>query len=254
MSKEHKTIFGTTENSNFILNMKIATTYKIQKILIAISIVMIVLGGAVWLFSGQKSNYIGMGMLACGAFATGLWYAISVWKTYTPILKNKSFYIITGLALIAILSTLDSWSKIQSLYGNSGRFEGIIAIISYFLLFLGATIIYEKKSISFILDMVVGAGVLNAVIASLQKLRVISTAFRYLFPTVEENVYIPTGLVGSPVFLATLLVLVNSVALFGALFDESKKRKAFYGFAVVLFAVVAPLTDSLVAFIGIPLS
>ncbi len=254
MSKEHKTIFGTTEKSNFILNMKIATTYKIQKILIAISIVMIVLGGAVWLFSGQKSNYIGMGMLACGAFATGLWYAISVWKTYTPILKNKSFYIIIALAIIAILSTLDSWSKIQSLYGNSGRFEGVIAIISYFLLFLGATVIYEKKSISFILDMIVGAGVLNAVIAALQKLHIVSVPFRHLFSTAEENLYLPSGLVGSPIFLATLLVLINSVALFGTLFDENKKRKIVYGFAVVLFAVVAPFTDSIVAFIGIPLS
>ena len=162
MSKKHNTIFGTTEKSNFILNMKMSTTYKIEKILLVISVALIILGGAVWLFSGQKSNYIGMGFLACGAFASGLWYAISVWKTRTPILKNKSFFIITALALIAILSTLDSWSKIQSLYGNSGRFEGIIALLSYLLLFLGATIIYEKKSVSLILDAVVIAGVANA--------------------------------------------------------------------------------------------
>ena len=68
MSKKHNTIFGTTEKSNFILNMKMSTTYKIEKIILVISVALIVLGGAVWLFSGQKSNYIGMGMLACGAF------------------------------------------------------------------------------------------------------------------------------------------------------------------------------------------
>ena len=97
MSKKHNTIFGTTEKSNFILNMKMSTTYKIEKILLVITIALIVLGGAVWLFSGQKSNYIGMAFLACGAFASGLWYAISVWKTRTPILKNKSFFLIIGL-------------------------------------------------------------------------------------------------------------------------------------------------------------
>lgn len=254
MSKKHNTIFGTTEKSNFILNMKMSTTYKIEKIILVISVVLIILGGAVWLFSGQKSNYIGMGMLACGAFATGLWYAISVWKTRTPILKNKSFFIIIGLAVIAILSTLDSWSKVQSLYGNSGRFEGIIALLSYLLLFLGATIIYEKKSIGLILDAIVIAGGANAVIALLQKIQIVTIPFRHLFSTAEENMFIPSGLVGSPIFLATLLVLVNSVALFGALFDENKKRNIFYGFAVVLFVVVAPLTNSLVAFIGMPLS
>lgn len=254
MSKKHNTIFGTTEKSNFILNMKMSTTYKIEKILLVITIALIVLGGAVWLFSGQKSNYIGMAFLACGAFASGLWYAISVWKTRTPILKNKSFFLIIGLAVITILSTLDSWSKIQSLYGNSGRFEGIIALISYLLLFLGATIIYEKKSINLILDFAVIAGVVNAVIAILQKTTIIYTPFRFLFSTVEENVYLPSGLVGSPIFLATFLVLINSVALFGALFDENKKRNLLYGFAVVLFVIVAPLTDSLVAFIGMPLS
>lgn len=254
MSKKHNTIFGTTEKSNFILNMKMSTTYKIEKIILVISVALIVLGGAVWLFSGQKSNYIGMGMLACGAFASGLWYAISVWKTRTPVLKNKSFFIIIGLAVIAILSTLDSWSKVQSLYGNSGRFEGVIALISYLLLFLGATIIYEKKSIGLILDAVVAAGALNAVIAILQKFQIVSVPFRHLFPTAEENLFIPNGLMGSPIFLATLLVLINSVALFGALFDESKKRKTAFGFALILFAVVAPLTNSLVAFIGIPLS
>lgn len=254
MSKKHNTIFGTTEKSNFILNMKMSTTYKIEKIILVISVVLIILGGAVWLFSGQKSNYIGMGMLACGAFATGLWYAISVWKTRTPILKNKSFFIIIGLAVIAILSTLDSWSKVQSLYGNSGRFEGIIALLSYLLLFLGATIIYEKKSIGLILDAIVIAGGANAVIALLQKIQIVTIPFRHLFSTAEENMFIPSGLVGSPIFLATLLVLVNSVALFGTLFDENKKRNIFYGFAVVLFVVVAPLTNSLVAFIGMPLS
>lgn len=254
MSKKHNTIFGTTEKSNFILNMKMSTTYKIEKILLVISVVLIILGGAVWLFSGQKSNYIGMGFLACGAFASGLWYAISVWKTRTPILKNKSFFIITALALIAILSTLDSWSKIQSLYGNSGRFEGIIALLSYLLLFLGATIIYEKKSISLILDAVVTAGVANALIALLQKTGIVFTPFQHLFSSVEEGVFIPSGLVGSPIFLATLLVLVNSVALFGAIFDENKKKQIAFGFALILFAVVAPLTNSLVAFIGMPLS
>ena len=254
MSKKHNTIFGTTEKSNFILNMKMSTTYKIEKIILVISIALIVLGGAIWLFSGQKSNYIGMGMLACGAFASGLWYAISVWKTRTPVLKNKSFFIIIGLAVIAILSTLDSWSKVQSLYGNSGRFEGVIALISYLLLFLGATIIYEKKSIGLILDAVVAAGALNAVIAILQKFQIVSVPFRHLFSTAEENMFIPSGLVGSPIFLATFLVLINSVALFGALFDESKKRKTAFGFALILFAVVAPLTNSLVAFIGMPLS
>lgn len=254
MSKKHNTIFGTTEKSNFILNMKMSTTYKIEKILLVISVALIILGGAIWLFSGQKSNYIGMGLLACGAFATGLWYAISVWKTRTPILKNKSFFIIIGLAVIAILSTLDSWSKIQSIYGNSGRFEGVIALISYLLLFLGATIIYEKKSIGFILDAIVIAGVLNAIIALLQKTSIVYTPFRHLFSTVEENAFLPSGLVGNPIFLATLLVLVNSVALFGALFDENKKRKIAFGFALILFAVVAPLTNSLVAFIGMPLS
>ena len=254
MSKKHNTIFGTTEKSNFILNMKMSTTYKIEKILLVISVALIVLGGAVWLFSGQKSNYIGMGMLACGAFATGLWYAISVWKTRTPILKNKSFFIIIGIALITLLSTLDSWSKVQSLYGNSGRFEGIIALFSYLLLFLGATIIYEKKSISLILDAIVIAGVANALIALLQKIKAIPTPFKHLFSTAEENMYLPSGLVGSPIFLATLLVLINSIALFGALFDENKKRTILYGFAVVIFVIVAPLTDSLVAFIGMPLS
>ncbi|MBQ5315370.1 MAG: hypothetical protein J6J52_05065 [Oscillospiraceae bacterium] len=254
MSKKHNTIFGTTEKSNFILNMKMSTTYKIERILLVISVALMILGGAVWLFSGQSSNYIGMAFLACGAFATGLWYAISVWKTRTPILKNKSFFLIMGLALIATLSTLDSWSKVQSLYGNSGRFEGIIALISYFLLFLGATIIYEKKSINLILDTIVITGVLNAIIALLQKTGLVYTPFQFLFSTAEENVFLPSGLVGSPIFLATLLVLINSVALFGTLFDENKKRNILYGFAVVLFVVVAPLTNSLVAFIGMPLS
>lgn len=254
MPKEHKTIFGTTEKSNFILNMKVATTYKIQRVLIIIAVALIVLGGAVWLFSGQSSNYIGMGLLACGAFACGLWYAISVWKTSTPILKNKSFYIIIAMAIIALLSTLDSWSKLTSLYGNQGRFEGIIALISYLLLFLGGTIIYNKKNVSVILDAVVAAGVVNCLIALMQKAGMVYTPFNFLYSTAEENLYLPGGLVGSPIFLATLIVLINSVALFGACFDENKKRKIFYGIALVLFAVVAPLTNSLIAIIGMPLS
>lgn len=250
MPKEHKTIFGTTEKSNFILNMTLDGMYKIIRVMTIITIILISVAGGLWLFTGKEFAYMGLAMLTLGGFACALWFGISVWKSSTPFYKNVSYFIVIALAVLAIISTLLSYSVATSFFGNQGRSEGLLAIVSYLALFLFATMFGSVKDIKKIFDVIIGIGVVNCIVAFLQRGGVIYTPFRNLFSTMKENVFLPSGFVGSPIFLATLIVICTGLALIGACFDNNSARRIYYIISVGLFAAAAPLTHSLIAVVG----
>lgn len=250
MPKEHKTIFGTTEKSNFILNMTLDTMYKIIRVMLVISMGLSVAAGGLWLFTGKLYAYMGLAMLTFSGFACALWFGISVWKSSTPFYKNISYFMAIALAILAIISTLLSYSKATSLFGNQGRFEGLLAIVSYIALFLFATMIGSALDAKKIIDVIIAVGLINAVVAALQRFGVLYTPFKSLFSTMKENVFLPTGFVGSPIFLATLLVICLALAMNGACFDASLRRRIYYYVSTGIFAAVLPLTHSLIAMLG----
>lgn len=252
MPKEHKTIFGTTEKSNFILNMSYDATYKICRIFLILCMALLALGGAIWLFMGRYYAYIGLGFLTFSGFFTALWFGITLWKTKTTF-KNKAYYIAIALTVLTILSTIDSWDRETSFFGNPGRFEGLLALVSYYALFLIATLVCNVKGARAVFDGIVAFGVLNAVVALLQRCGVLFTPFENLNTSTEIGVFLPSGLVGSPIFLATLIVIIMAIAVVGACFDAYVKRRVFYGASILVLTAAAVCTDSLIVVIGLPL-
>ena len=156
-----KTIFGTTERSNFILNMKSETLQKWIHGVLACCIIVPLIGAAV-LTLLAKINYFSAAILYATGFTCVLFFLIVMLKKDMLFKDNKSYLLIIALALTAVISYYGTLSRSAdyikvALLGNMGRYEGLLAILSYLGIFLLATAVSKESTVERLFDLLVGA-------------------------------------------------------------------------------------------------
>ncbi|HNX64470.1 MAG TPA: O-antigen ligase family protein [Oscillospiraceae bacterium] len=246
-----KTIFHTTEKSNFILNMSPVTLRKLIRRFLIICAVLPFIGGALWLVS-DKNAYIGAGLLSFSGFVSILLFLVCLLKRDVLFTKNISYFIVLGIAAMAAVSAVLAYNTDVSIFGNQGRYEGLLAILSYAGLFFAGTLIADKSDVVKVFDVIIGVGIIQSIIAVFERLSLIKTGFEDLSAIALEKVFLGTGTSGSPIFFGSFITLLTGIALAGACYDKNVKRRIVYGCAAVLFIVDAYFTDSIVPLIGIP--
>ena len=55
-----------------------------------------------------------------------------------------------------------------ALLGETGRYEGLLALLAYFGIFLLAAAVMSRRSVKIIFDILVGAGIVQGVVAVMQ--------------------------------------------------------------------------------------
>ncbi|MEG0615287.1 MAG: hypothetical protein RR540_05970 [Oscillospiraceae bacterium] len=75
--------------------------------------------------------------------------------------------------------------------------------------------------------------------------------FKDLNSAAIENIFLASGVTGSPIFLGTFLTLTSGIAIAGACYQKSTKRRIVYGLSALLFFTVSLFTSSIVPLIGI---
>ncbi len=251
-----KTIFGTTERSNFILNMKSETLQKWIHGVLACCIVIPLIGAAV-LTLLAKINYVSAALLYATGFTCILFFLIVMLKKDMLFKDNKSYIIIIAIALTAVISYYGTLSRSAdyikvALLGNLGRYEGLLSILSYLGIFLLATAISKQSTAERLFDLLVGAGVLEAFVALLQHLPLdFNTSDYRNLPTIAyENVFLSSGLTGSPIFYGAVTTLTGAIAVVGAVYSASKRRAKLYAAAAVFIFLTGMFTGSVVPIIG----
>jgi O-antigen ligase len=116
-----------------------------------------------------------------------------------------------------------------------------------------ASCISGKKVIKTVFDVLIGAGIFQALIAVLQHIPGLGfpNAYRDLPPLALEGVYLSSGLTDNPIFYGSFMTIVFAVAAAGAVFDGSKKRRTIYFAAASLFFLTGLFTSSIVPIIGL---
>ena len=259
-----KTIFGTTEKSNFILNMKPETLQKWIHGVLACCIVIPLIGAAV-LSLMAKINYISAAMLYATSFTCILFFLIVMLRKDMKFSDNKSYILIIALAVMAVVSYYSvlgnetSYIK-TAILGNIGRYEGLLSILSYLGIFLLATAVTKISTMERMLDLLVGAGAFEAAAALFQHLpfdynpsyyETGSTMGYRDLPTIAyQNVFLSSGLTGSPIFYGAITTLTGTLALAGAIYGTSKRRSRLYGAAALFIFLTGMFTGSVVPLIG----
>lgn len=257
-----KTIFGTTEKSNFILNMKKDTVrIWISSLLCACIIVPMI--GSVFITGVDAANaansFLGAFLYATG-FSCILFYIVLLLRKDLIFKDYPAAFLIVGLAVLAfasyyriVLSSADQETLNTALLGETGRYEGLLAILAYCGIFLLATATMKDRSVKMIFDVLIGAGILQAFVAVLQHIPCnFPSDFRKLPALVLlKDVHLSSGLTGSPIFYGSFLTLVSGIAIIGALYEKNITRAGVYGCSAAAFFLTGLFTSSIVPLIGI---
>ena len=253
-----KTLFGTTEKSNFILNMKYETVRKWISGLLCAAIIIVLIGSAVMNFSTQTSWAYGAFVYAAG-FSCLLFYVALLMRKDISIKENPSVFLVIALAVLAfasyyrvVLSGGNSDDINTAMLGEQGRYEGLLSILAYFGIFLLAASVMRYSTVQRVLDLIVGAGIISAVIAVMQHIPWgFPSKFRML-PAILllKNVHLSSGLSENPIIYGSFLTIVSGVALTGALYSKNVTRARIYGGSAALFFLTGLFTSSIVPIIG----
>lgn len=254
-----KTIFGTTEKSNFILNMPTERYYRYNLwILLAFLVLMPALSLPLEFFKVYSLPVIALAVTGVAAI---VFVFIGFMKNATP----KSLWLPTGIAAAMVVwgyvSLMNSFYVGDALnynvatFGADGRGEGLLSVLFYGCFFLlGAQLGTEDNRKKLLTGMLI-MGLVQCTWGLLQALPIgFPSYYQNLEPLLTFKVFLPSGLTGSPIFLATLLVMLEIPAMLMAAFTEDKKSRILYLVCTAVFALVSVRTQCLIGLAGMGLA
>lgn len=249
-----KTIFNTSEKSNFILNLTSEKYSEMASLSLILTCLLVSLATIPCEFNIEKISYpiISGALAVCGVICMIL-SIIAFIKGYVK--KKKLIPVLSfgGMILWGIISLFDSYDMAVAFYGFDGRGEGLLAIIFYFCFLVTASAISEDKFRIRVFDSLTAMGIINSLWA-VPQIFIDSMPSKYDYIVSAGDVNACSGLSQSPLFLAMVLSLALVSALTGSILFEGKKRRIIYTVSSVLFGFVMIFTYSLISLVGIALS
>lgn len=155
------------------------------------------------------------------------------------IINKKRFniydMIIIILSILGIISTIFAYNKGVAIWGTRTRFEGILSLISYYLIFLLATTV-KKKEKKILLWLVIFFGLLQIIIGTIQTLK-INVIFNYdRSNNFSTKFAFASGTLGNPNFYATYILMCALFVLASFFSAKSRKTKILFGILSIIFA------------------
>ncbi len=274
--RNQKTLFHSTEKSNFILNLRPETLWRWMTVLTGILIWILAASSIVTELTESVSNDLanlqqdgGFGgiiatlLLAmrsesamfsiCGVAALILILIPFLKSLYTKEQMLPAL-LCGGIALwgaVSLFFSFDLDGYQTPFYGLDGRDEGLLAIIFYLSFFLLGTCLGGKGHTRKICDMLTAFGAVQCFFGILQCLPIgFPSQYRDLMPALTFRVFLPSGLAGSPISFAMLLTMLSGVALYGMLMDERKLRRGCYTAALCVYCVMLLKTQCIAGWLG----
>ena len=243
-----KTIFNSTEKSNFILNM---TEEKYSQIA-SWGLLSACFGVSLFTMIPEITKNRGFYTMSTAGLAISgvicmILALIAIIKKY---IKNIIFPVCAfgAMVLWCIISLINSYDVDISLNGYPGRGEGFLAILFYFSFFVTAASIKREKAFDTFIYAITGAGLLNAAFSLIQIFA--ATFSHYINTSLDVHINAASGLMQSPLFLAMLMTVCLVIALVGYAISDNKKKRIFFIICACLYSFVMMFTYSLIGICG----
>lgn len=153
-------------------------------------------------------------------------------------------YIIYVLIIFAVLSTIFAIDTNISIFGEEYRYEGLLSIISYYLIFLNVKNISNKKYKNNIISIFLIVGVFQVLYGMLQ----VYTDFSFIKHFSKS--YMAMGLCGNPNFFGSYIIMQLMLAISFYLIERKKR----YLLLTIIFFIGLTLAGSTGPFLGFLLS
>ncbi|MCQ2417689.1 MAG: O-antigen ligase family protein [Oscillospiraceae bacterium] len=270
-----KTIFGTTEKSNFILNMDLD---KYRAFCVKLLLGMLwanAASEAVWQMTysigSRMSQWVaggGMGMLVgfllialrsiATIFSIGGVFALIAAVVGMMRLQYTKMTLIPYLSIaaslvIAMISMFLAFDYNSALFGWDGRDEGWFTLLMYGAMFYVGSMFRQRELRKKFLNGIIIFGIAQCFWALLQSLFGFASQYKMVDPLLYQNVYLPSGFTDSPITFAMLLAILSCISICAMYFAEEKKTRilaAICAVGSVVFAFRTQVIAGLVAGCG----
>lgn len=151
------------------------------------------------------------------------------------------------LILFGIISTIYAEDVHLAIWGSIYRYEGLVQICAYYMLFLNSRFINKKELIVKIVNSLIIVGILQFIYSFLQ----VFVRGRYIYVKYEYVFYRASGFIGHPNMLGSYVVLTLLLAL-GMYFLYDKNKKFYLISSILLYInlILAESTGPFYGFIG----
>lgn len=232
-----KTLFHTTEKSNFILNLDLERYRSMSAGLMLAALWTTAVSEAVnqatapvnadfaiMIDEGGGGMILAMLLLALRSVATlfsilgvlvMIWTFIGVVRRQYPKTTVPLYLLLGGAVLWGVASLCHSYSVNDSLFGQDGRDEGLIALTMYFCMFYLGTMLRRGQYAEKFFRGLFAFGIVQNVWAILQMLPVIDfpNEYKMIDPLLYQNLRLPSGMTDSPGTFAMLLAMLIAVSV-----------------------------------------
>lgn len=148
------------------------------------------------------------------------------------------------LILLGIISTIYAEDVNLAIWGSIYRYEGLVQICAYYMLFLNSRFINKKTLIVKVINSLLIVGILQFIYSFLQ----VFVRGKYIYVKYEFVYYRASGFIGHPNMLGSYIVLTLLLAL-GMYFLYDKNKK-FYLISSILLYINLILAESTGPFYG----
>lgn len=154
---------------------------------------------------------------------------------------DKFDYIIYILIFVNVISCLFAMDYNTAIVGYYNRYEGLVALLSYYLIFLNSRVL-NKKDINKLLNILIYVGFFNCLYAILQVI------FKAPFVMKFRWFWMASGLNSNPNFFGTFMCTAGLLSICMYLFNE--KRNLFYFISSIIMMIGLVLAQSTGPLIG----
>lgn len=267
-----KTIFGTTEKSNFILNMEIdwyrESCGKILRIMLWAVALSQAINQMTYAVNAKFSDMIAAGgfgavialvlvmlrsvasiFAIAGVFAL-IWLVIGLMRKQMTKKSAVPCLILCASLAWAAVSLFHSYDLNVSFFGQDGRDEGWLALLIYAaVLYLGTMLRGEKEQERFLRG-VLYFGIVQGVWGVLQAVFGFASQYVMIEPMLWQNAKLPSGMTDSPVTYAMLLGMLTAVAVPAALLCKEKKTRIAALICAALSVIMSFKTQTIAGLIA----
>lgn len=283
MSDERKHLFGSTEKSDFIVNMTEKQYQKMGLLYLGlVAVIMFLMSIPYYFAKGElvifndglvKYSDLSMANVTCSSYISYLQIAlfamgffgflvllVSATKQYFKARENKAFLLVVLFMLFLVVSTLMAYNIKTAFLGRDYRYHGMLTYFSYIGLFAAASQTNCRDRRKTFLDLFMAIAFVNAAYGIIQIIpsfvETVPNFFYDLFVASSDNNvsyerFSADGLVHTPHALAALMTMAFAVGGAGFVHEENKTRRTLYGIASLSFVAAAVATTTLAGYVGI---
>lgn len=188
------------------------------------------------LYFNFDNIYLAINLLRLYWFILPLQGFIYIYCLYKRIIKPNYFdYIIYILILAGIISSILAINYRISIFGYVNRYEGFIALLSYYLIFLNSRLVDKDKQKN-LLNLLIIVGVFQSLYAILQVI------FKAPFVMKFKWYWMASGFNYNPNFFGSFMCTVGLLSVCLYLFNN--ERKIFYFISSVIIMIGLVLAQS----------